>query len=123
MGSGGALLEAVAPPARSGLALRVKTWIVEGWLPKVKLTSYNSLLRSQEKWVRAAQERDRLAAELVVVSAERDRLALELRQAHERADRGRRDQAELVAARDRLSGQLQECERALHRLKGEAQRG
>jgi hypothetical protein len=63
--------------------MRLKTQLVETLLPRLKLTSYNSLIRSQARLARCIQERDSLAAHVARLTAELDAAVQERDELHE----------------------------------------
>jgi len=87
--SNGEVIVAASPfaaPVQPGLGLRLKTQVVERYLPRVNLTSYQSLLRALSKWERTSLERDRLAADAAMLAGQRDHLRRELEEASAERD-------------------------------------
>jgi hypothetical protein len=110
-----------APPDRPGLALRVRTRVVEQYLPHLNLTSYNSLVRALSKWERTALERDRLATDLATVVAERERLQHDFEEAALERHRLLEQLEAVTGERDQLNLELASVVAGVTRLESDVQ--
>src|SRR5205085_1488490 len=90
----------------SSLLMKIKTRIVGRYLPLLKLTSYNSLLRLQAELGRVSNERIRYAHQLEILAEERQRLLERHAALSQQLDAVNEESQRIIGERDTLARQL-----------------